>query len=37
MKIKQTRIILAILAFIAVLVMSPLASASSFYFTGLET
>jgi hypothetical protein len=37
MRIKQTRIIVAILAFIAALVMSPVASASSFYFTGSGT
>src|ERR1700682_3882408 len=37
MRSKQTRVIVAILAFIAALVMSPVASASSFYFTGSGT
>jgi hypothetical protein len=37
MRIKQTRIVIAILAFIAALVTSPVASASSFSFTGSGT
>ena len=37
MRIKQTRIVIAIIAFIAVLVTTPLASANSFYFTGSGT
>jgi hypothetical protein len=37
MRIKQTRIVIAILAFIAALVMAPVASASPFLFTGSGT
>jgi hypothetical protein len=37
MRIKQTRIVIAILAFIAALVTLPVASASSFSFTGSGT
>jgi hypothetical protein len=37
MRIKQTRIVIGILAFIAVLVAAPVASASSFSFTGAGT
>ena len=34
MRIKQTRLVIAIIAFIAALMTTPLTSASSFYFTG---
>jgi hypothetical protein len=37
MRIKQTRIVIAVIAFIAAAVTTPLASASSFYFTGSGT
>ena len=37
MRIKQTRIVIAILAFIAALVTAPVASANSFSFTGSGT
>jgi hypothetical protein len=37
MRIKQTRIVIAILAFVAALVTPPVASASSFSFTGSGT
>jgi hypothetical protein len=37
MRIKQTRLVIAIIAFIAALVTTPITSASSFYFTGSGT
>lgn len=37
MRIKQTRIVLAIFALVAFLVMAPVANASPFYFTGSGT
>src|SRR5258707_14416014 len=37
MRIKQTRIVIAIIAFIAAMVTTPLASANPFYLTGSGT